>query len=942
MQDNQPYNQELLWEVTNYGLEYWHEVFPDSVGKENKNKHFKTHNENTASTTLYNKGIEGGIYIVYNHSSKQGLNPINHVSKERNCTFLEALQWLFEKYNLEVNGKKACFKPINVWKDTDLEVGTWAIEPLPTVEFSKIAPFAGDIEFERHHFVQLKSYSTVILSSKTNRNTQLTVQATPDYPIYAHQGDEFVKLYEPKAPKDDKYINKHSFLGKKPARYCYGWEQLFEDVDELTILSLYDSLKDSTSESQKKALKKDIEKLQLNEVIIATGGSDGLNLASLDYKVIWFNSESEQISKAEYARLSKITKNIYYVPDLDSTGVKQAVKMGMEFINIKMIWIPESLKLTNKKDVTDWINANKYANKAGVKYLFEQLKSVALEFKFWDKTPTSLKINPKKALHFLKYNNFRLEKDSSIVIAKGKEIEGNFLIIKDNVLTRTVPTEVRRFVTDWLESKYFSTEIYNTVVKSNFFNQHILKALPAYEYERKTSGTKHQIYFFKNKKIIVTPDGIFDMNAESSKKYKKFLDVQVWDNNVIDNHFQITAPAFELYQDEEKRQRIKINNLSSNCFKVLINTSRMFWRKDADLAQQDTNEFSINSTKLNIEENLLQEQHLLNKMYCLGYALHQHKIASKTYLVLGMDSHQGKSIKGSHGGTGKSVILKMLDLFLKTTVVDANNIKKDAFPFDGVTPDTQIVNLDDIGMYQNYREFYVMVTDNLIANQKGGVKYNIPFRKSAKIVGTTNYTPNEINGSSERRILPYYTSDYYHKATDEDDYVFSRKISDFLGRDLFDENYTETEFNHDYNFLLQCLQFYLGCETEVYAPNTTMIERNLWQKIGDELKDFFDKFFEEPENCNSWIEKSTVAAQYIEENGGKKTKQQINEALANYCKIKKWGLADKKIRSKFDNSKSVAHYFIDTKNNAPIIETAIATPEQKQLPLGERPDDLPF
>ena len=46
-----------------------------------------------------------------------------------------------------------------------------------------------------------------------------------------------------------------------------------------------------------------LNELKLEYVLIATGGSDGINLASLGYRVIWFNSESEQISYAELQKL---------------------------------------------------------------------------------------------------------------------------------------------------------------------------------------------------------------------------------------------------------------------------------------------------------------------------------------------------------------------------------------------------------------------------------------------------------------------------------------------------------------------------------------------------------------------------------------------------------------------------------------------------------------
>jgi hypothetical protein len=35
---------------------------------------------------------------------------------------------------------------------------------------------------------------------------------------------------------------------------------------------------------------------------------------------------------------------LYYVADLDSTGVKQAIAMGLKFLDIKLLWLPEKLK----------------------------------------------------------------------------------------------------------------------------------------------------------------------------------------------------------------------------------------------------------------------------------------------------------------------------------------------------------------------------------------------------------------------------------------------------------------------------------------------------------------------------------------------------------------------------------------------------------------------
>lgn len=936
MTNNYPFDLSTLWEKTELGLIYWHEVFPESRGLENKNKYFKSHNEKTASTTLSNKKSKDGLYKIYNHSSKESLSVIDHVCKERSCEVGEAIKWLFEKYGL-AKSNTFSFKPETSFTDeSKRDVGYWKIEPLKTIkDFSFVAPFATKKTLDYYNLVQLKSYERVFFNEKTNKKTLLKVVATESYPIFAYKEKEFAKLYEPIAPKGDKYLRKHSHIGTKPERHIYGWENLFNEVDLPELQYLHERLKEETDEKAKETILKEIRKNQLNEVYIATGGSDGINLASLGYHVIWFNSEADLINSDEFYKLSMIATNIFYIPDLDETGVKQAVKLGLQFIKIKILWLPESLKQSGKKDLADWVRLQKNKDVSHVRNKFEQLKTLAIDFKFWDNDGKTIRINPKKALHFLQHNDFRLYKQPFKNNENGKEDDGYFLQVKNNIIRKTVPTEIRRFVTQWLDDNFYPISVFNTVVKSNFFNQQILKALPLYEYEKNHCGLNHQYYFFKNKPVLITPTGIETLN------YDDKLHVNVWEENVINHVFDKCDNFFEIVKDDQERIRINILDNSSNFFKVLINTSRIFWKKDCDNVEQDLNRFSIKSDKLTDEENYLQEIHLLNKMYCVGYLLHQYKIASKAYMVLGLDYQQGKTIKGSYGGTGKSFLIKTLGLLLNTKMIEANNLKKDAFPMDGVTPKTQLVNFDDIGLYQNYRDFYVMVTDNLVANQKGGVKYDIPFKDSAKIAGTSNFTPNEIDGSSMRRLLMYYNSDYYHQSTGDSAYSFTRKISDdFGGKDLFGDDYGQKNFNNDFNFMLQCLQFYLSCENVIHAPTDTLIERNTWQKIGDELKKFFDKFFEEPEHLNNWFEKSTVAKTYQDDFGGKKTKQQINESLENYCIARKWSLEEKKRKVQLTGN-SVAHYFInpDPKNSTQ--EEVIEKENQLQKPK-EIQTDLPF
>ncbi len=929
---NYPYDINQLWEVTNFGLDFWHSEFPESIGLENKNKHFKTHNENTPSTTLTNKLGKNGVYVIYNHSSKEKHNAIDYVAKERGLEFKDALQFLCEKYGIAKTNVHS-FKPTTEFKDCDKEIGTFKLKTLKKyADYKFFAPFLTDDICKRYNFKSVEQYSKVVLSSKTEKATEIIVTATADYPIFAYDNKDFAKMYEPKANKNDKYSLKHHFLGTKPESFIYGWEWLFEQVDETYIDVLYKQLKEATSPSERKSILEQINNEKLKEVFICTGGSDGMNLASLGYYTIWFNSEAEIITKEQMRRLQKICKQVYYVPDLDNTGIKQATALGLKHLKCKIVFLPKDLIAENKKDVADWVRKLKNLKLEQVKAMFEQIKSLALEFQFWDKDEKTTKINPKKTLNFLKYNDFRLYKQPYKTNDTGKEDDGYFLRVENNVIQQTYPSDIRKFTTDWLDENYIDIKVYNQVIRSNIFNANTLKALPYYEFVKNSCGVDFQYYFFKNCICKVTANGIEKLPYVNNQ-------INVWEENIIDHIFDIKKPCFEIYEDEFKRKRIKITDNYSNYFKVLINTSRIFWQKDADLTGKDTNNFNIASNNLSADENYLQELHLMNKMYCVGYLLHQYKVLSNAKMVLGMDYAGGQSIKTSKGGTGKTFLLTGLSSMLKTRVINGENLNnpKNSFPLNGVTPRTQFVVFDDLSPYQNMRYFYTLITSNFEANQKGGVIYDIPFKDSAKIGATTNFAPNDVDESTLRRLLAYYNSDYYHKASENNNYAFSRAIKDdFGGKDIMTNDYGVVNWNNDYNFQLQCIQFYLQCSEPVETPIDTMIEKNRWQKIGDDFRKCFDKFFADDDRKDKYFEKSALAKYYLDDFGGTKTKQKLNEALEEYCKAMNWGLEEKRVKNLANNS--VPQYFVTTDKE----NEAVAKEESLQAIEAETKDTTDF
>lgn len=89
--------------------------------------------------------------------------------------------------------------------------------------------------------------------------------------------------------------------------------------------------------------------------------------------------------------------------------------------------------------------------------------------------------------------------------------------------------------------------------------------------------------------------------------------------------------------------------------------------------------------------------------------------------------------------------------------------------------------------------------------------------------------------STKRRLLVYHNSDYYHEATEENDYPFSRKIADdFGGKNILTREATNEEWNNDYNFMLQCLQFYLSQTEKIEAPLDNLLQKTtlcVWEIV---------------------------------------------------------------------------------------------------------------
>jgi hypothetical protein len=954
MSQNLPYDLQLLWDKTNFGLSFWHEEFSSEIANNRgKVKGFKVRSNDDSGSCHITKSKKTGLYFFKDFGGESFSNIIDYVMNRDKIDFPKACNVLFKQYQLPCNDI-ASLEPTQKWiNKITLKENAFKVDKYTTINskdyFRRIVPFYTDELVKEYNFHELKGYEYCKFSEKSEKLYQQKITAITEYPIFGYVEKEFTKLYAPSAPKGHAFLLKHSYIGLKPERKIYGWDNAFSKVDLNEIQFLLDELKDAAKPSEIKNLKDRLRDARI-DIFICTGGSDGMNVASLGYNSIWFNSETERLNKYEYNQLKKIANNIYYIPDLDKTGIDEAVKLGLEFLDIKIVFLPNSLKEQGKKDIANWVQLQKYKKLEDVQFAFTQLLSQALPFKFWEYKASrgnySIEVN--NLLQFLKYNGFY-----KYAITLGgadrtrKKEEIIFVQIKENIINEVSAINIKDFVLQWLQDNFINPKVQAMIIKSPFFNEKTtLLSLENVTLNTKNATEHSQYFFFKNKAVQVTKTAITEMNFDATKTL-------VWNANILDRVLKLQQNHFRIFKDINDNWDIEIFDNSSNYLKVLINTSRVYWQKDV-VNGKDSNEFNITSKNLSSEENYHQKLQLIAKIFFIGHNTHNYKMKSKAYMSIGIDRSIGKNTKDNKGGSGKSAITEMLFNYRKNVKnIDGRTILKDdpKFMLDGVSTETDILYFEDLTPYFDVNSLFNYVTGGKIANHKGGKMFDVPFEDFPKVILTMNAVPYDITESLSRRMIIFECCNYYHAKSEE--FEQARTIADsFNGKELFRANYPSSDWLNDDNFVLQSLQFYLNQNEKIEFDSNNLMLRNYIQLIGDKNYEFFQELQQDEENIKEysyedtqnqwWVNKKKLHEYYKSELGQKAVSSHDFKNILElyYTKVNKFEIVFKK--KKIDGittANAVEHFTIitdnseDSKNKIELQEKAEIKEEQSNEDL---------
>lgn len=853
--------QKIL-DATNGGLDIICDIFPQAreAIEKGTNKFKARTSERTPSAGL-KKAKDGNWLLTDFGGDHQPRNGVQVYANEKGLQLGEAIAILADNYGiarLEKARHKSGFE-IRAAKKDEIE-GKYYFdykEKLDAHELAELGPRVTQDVCTKfyvhavHSFTQIKDRQALINTSNEN------------YPIYVVDHGQWQKIYQPKH-FEKQY--RFRYVGTKPKDFIDGLDQVESDYKR-HLKNVQDD--PSISDEDKRKDQK------LPEVILCSGDRDAWNVAGMGYPVLWRNSETAELPKGSYKKIMKMTETLYNIPDIDTTGIKEGQELGLRYLDIKTIWLPPKLKTINdargnpRKDLKDFVEV--YPGNSH----FNKLLKVALPMRFWDESYSDKAIkytfNNKYAIHFLWSNNFLLLEDKNTK-------EGYSLIrIQDNRVRKVNATEVRDFMIDFLEHRYHPIPLQNMILKTTQLSDSALLTLKKVFLDFTDFDKHYQFLFFRNKTWKVTKDDIKEFRPDDIDRF-------VWDDEVIDHPVKLDKdPAFKItYNESRNGYDIIIHDDSSMLLRVLINTSRMHWRKELEVELDKKDEkdrieyrekykFAIDGPLLSDEEIWEQKQHLINKIFAFGYLIHRDKNPSRPWCVFCMDyriSEEG----ASNGRSGKSFVFKYpRELMLSVTLSGRNpKLTENPHIYDRVTEYVDYILIDDSNEYLKFGFFFDATTGELNVNPKNNKSYEIPFAKAPKFCITSNFTLRNIDSSTEARILYTVFSDYYHENTNEH-YRETRKISDDFGKNLI-RDYDDQEWNADLNVVALCTKFFMSRATEKVQPPMDMVkQRNLRSEMGEGFKDWADVYFSiDSEQVDKLVVKSEAFKDFKEETGAAK------------------------------------------------------------------------
>ena len=921
--------KEDIYAATNGGLTILQYYYPSIHEEYAYNRHkFKLRNEDDASCVLRERQTGEGCKVFcitdFGNDGREK-TPIDIAMEFEGKNFYETCCLLAERYNIS-EYKSNFIKPGREERPaTESEPdGTFFFsERNPTEkELALMGPGVTKEVFKKYGWKALYSYTVV------KERVAVTKSSTESFPIFARECiykeadgklNKFYKVYQPLNDKQFRFI--YYPVGGRPQGYING---LYELEREFERYNEDNEENPETENGEKKH--KGGQKRKLLRAFICSGERDALTLAARGCLPIWFNSETAQIDHSEIKKIREYVKILFNIPDIDETGIRQGKKLALDYLDIQTIWLPMDLRRFKdwrgkpRKDFRDWAELHPS------QYDFDKLCSQAMPATFWRVSTSksgnvTLDLNSELFQYFMELNDFFLYKE------KDRDDVYTLMHRNGHKIDKMNVRDIKEWLKIWAREKCLSLDIRNLIAGTKITESEI-RQVNIKNVENITHARDWQVYFFDNAVWKVTAQGVSDITKENA--FCSFSD------KIIKHKVHLKECPFECSKDLEGKWSININNRASKYFCYLINSSRIYWRKELegeiltwDEEKRDeylaAHKFSITSELLSEDENQEQQVNLISKIFAIGYYLHRYKDPAKAWAAFGMDWKMGENGQ-NNGRSGKSFFY-MFSKYMQNRICLSGRNKKlldNNHVFENINRYTDIVIIDDCDISIKPENFYTAITGDITVNPKQQKSFELHFDDSPKFAFTTNYVPSSFSGSDVGRLLYLVFSDYYHEDTDE--YKQKRQISDDFGKSLY-SNYNVEEWNEDFNFWCWCLSFYLQhCDEGKITPILdNIMKRTLKAKLDASFEDWAEGYFSlDGSNNDRLIIKNEVMLNCRMETGKQLTSQAFMKKLDAWIQLSPvhqelnpqelWGKNSKRI-IKTVQGLTTEYLYVRTKNS---------------------------
>ncbi|MFC1511616.1 hypothetical protein ACFL5H_00275 [Candidatus Latescibacterota bacterium] len=241
----------------------------------------------------------------------------------------------------------------------------------------------------------------------------------------------------------------------------------------------------------------------------------------------------------------------------------------------------------------------------------------------------------------------------------------------------------------------------------------------------------------------------------------------------------------------------------------------------------------------------------------IGYLLFRYKDSSVTKAIVLLDEQISDLPEGR---TGKSLIFKALGKVRNTTVVDGKSFKFESpFAFQTVTPETDIIVFDDVGLKFPFENMFHMITGGLSYEQKNKPRIKLSYEDSPKYAVTSNYTISGEGGSADARKAEYELCSHYSSRYTPQEEFGHTFFSDWSDKEwaLFDQ------------YMIHCIATYLKYGLIENVP-ININTRKLIQSTSEDFVKWCDSTFKkdgeiDSEMLNRFLCNKTMYKQFCDE-----------------------------------------------------------------------------